>query len=308
MKRTLKVLFVAACVIALFSACAVASEPEATPIAKDVLDETTDAMGQAITQTDVFTSDMTIISTAPSITEILFELGVGDQIVGVDAISNYPEAANAIQKIGDYSGFDIEQVIALNPDIVFAGNGLQHEQILTLTEVGVHVVSVEPTYYEDIAKSIRIIGDQIGKLDESEVLINKINESKEAVFEKSEGMEEHPTVYYVMSIGDNGYWTSGEGSFINSVIETAGGICVTAESGVEWPEYTAERLVAADPDILIVSSWVSEDDLISDSVMKELTAVKDGKYMFISDDLINRPGPRISEAMVLIQNYLLGEE
>ena len=306
MKKTIKLLLVLVLAAAMLSACAV-SAPVATPVAKDIMDETTDAMGQTVEDAVEFTDDMTIISTAPSITEILFALGVGDQIAGVDASSNYPAEANDIEKIGDYSGFDIEKVIGLNPDIVFAGNGLQNEQILPLTDAGINVVSVEPTYYEDIAQSILLIGEQIGKTEEAQVLIDEIDAVAAEVSAKSAEMAEHPTVYYAMTIGDSGYWTSGQGSFINSVIEMAGGTCVTANSDVEWMEFSSEDLVAADPDVLIVSSWIAEEDLLADPVMSGLSAVINGNYLYISDDLINRPGPRITETMTIIQNYLLGE-
>ena len=306
MKKTIKLLLVLVLITALLTACTV-SAPVATPVAKDIMDEDTDAMGQAVADADEFTSDMTIISTAPSITEILYALGVGDQVIGVDASSNYPDSANDIEKIGDYSGFDIERVIGLNPDIVFAGNGLQNEQILPLIDAGINVVSVEPTYYEDIAQSIILIGEQVGKIDEAQTLVDEIDAVAADVTAKSLAMTSSPTVYYAMTIGDSGYWTSGEGSFINSVIEMAGGTCITANSGVEWMEYAAEDLVAADPDVLIVSTWITEEALLADPVMSELSAVITGNYLYISDDLINRPGPRITETMTIIQNYLLGE-
>ncbi len=307
MKKTIALILALVFIAALLTSCAAAAAPQPTPVAKDIMDETTDAMGQAIDTPAEFTADMTIISTAPSITEILFALGVGDQIIGVDASSNYPDAANAIEKIGDYSGFDIEKVIGLAPNLVFAGNGLQHEQIATLKEAGIQVVSVEPTYYDDVAQSILLIGEQVGKTNEAQALVDSIAAVAAEVSAKSAAMASHPTVYYAMTIGDSGYWTSGKGTFINTIIEMAGGVCVTAGSDVEWPEYSAEDLIAAEPDVLIVSSWVSEEALLSDPVMSQLSAVKNGNYLFISDDLINRPGPRIGETMTIIQNFLLGE-
>ncbi|MEX1308025.1 MAG: ABC transporter substrate-binding protein [Eubacteriales bacterium] len=306
MKKTLKTLLILVFITAMLTACTVAT-PVATPVVKDIMDENTDAMGQAVEESAAFTDEMTIISTAPSITEILFALGVGDQIVGVDASSNYPAEANDIERVGDYSGFDIEKVVGLEPSIVFAGNGLQNEQITALTDVGIKVIAVEPTYYDDIATSIMLIGEQIDKTDEAQALIDEIDAVAVAVENNSLAMTSHPTVYYAMTIGDSGYWTSGEGSFINTIIEMAGGNCITAGSDTEWPEYSAEDIIAADPDVLIVSSWITEESLLADPVMSELSAVINGNYLFISDDLINRPGPRIIETMTTIQDYLLGE-
>jgi len=306
MKKTIRVLSLVLLMVVFLSACSVAA-PVATPVAKDILDENTDAMGVAVQDTLNFTEDSTIVSTAPSITEILYALGVGDQIIGVDINSNYPEAVNDIEKVGDFSGFDVEKVVGLSPDVVFAGNGLQHEQIQALNDAGLNVVSVEPTYYEDIAASIRLIGEQVDKTDEANALIADIDAKAKEITEKGASLSEHPSVYYAMTIGDNGYWTSGQGTFINTIIEMAGGACVTANSEMEWLEYSAEDLIAADPEVLLVSTWVSEEDLLADPVMSELSSVKDGNYFYISDDLINRPGPRIIEAMTLIQGFLMGE-
>ena len=114
-----------------------------------------------------------------------------------------------------------------------------------------------------------------------------------------------------MGIGEYGNWTSGKGSFINSVIEMAGGECVTANTDKEWLEYPIEDLVTADPDILLVSQTVAETDLVAATGYADLTAVKDKHYYFIIPDIIERPGPRIVEAFKTIQGdietYLAGE-
>ena len=107
-----------------------------------------------------------------------------------------------------------------------------------------------------------------------------------------------------MGIGEYGNWTSGEGSFINSVIEMAGGTCVTAGSEIEWLEYPVEDLVVANPDILLVSQWVAEADLVAAVGYADLAAVKEKQYFFINPDIIERPGPRIAEALQAIQGYI----
>ena len=175
-----------------------------------------------------------IVSTVPSATEILFELGVGDWIVGIDVSSTYPDATADIEKVGDYNGFDVEKIISLSPDVVFAGNSLQQDQIDQLENAGLHVVSVDPTYYEDIATSITLIGEEVGKADEAAALNAELEAAAQAIQAKAAEIADKPTVYYVMGIGEYGNWTSGEGSFINTVIEMCGGVCVTAGSEAAW--------------------------------------------------------------------------
>ena len=246
-----------------------------------------------------------IVSTVPSATEILFELGAGDMIVGVDVSSTYPEETADIEKVGDYNGFDVEKIISLAPDVVFAGNTLQTDQISQLEAAGVRVVSVDPTLYEDIAPSITLIGAEVGCEEEAAALNDAITAVAEAVQTKAAEITEKPTVYYVMGVGEYGNWTSGEGSFINTVLEMCGAQCVTADSGIAWLDYPVEELVIDDPDILIVSGYITEDTLKAELGYADLTAVKEGHCLFINSDIIERPGPRITEALESIQAFIL---
>ena len=274
----------------------------ATPVPKDLLEEDTDAMGNKAEAVE--SEELTIVSTAPSATEILFALGCGENIVGIDISSTYPPETASIEVVGDFNGFDVEKVIALEPTVVFAGNGLQHDDIARLEEAGLKVVASEATYYDDIAKSITLIGSVVGKEAEAAALNEQIAAVEAAVKEKASALVQKPSVYYVMGIGEYGNWTSGEGSFINSVIEMAGGTCVTAGSEIEWLEYPVEDLVVANPDILLVSQWVAEADLVAAVGYADLAAVKEKQYFFINPDIIERPGPRIAEALQAIQGYI----
>jgi iron complex transport system substrate-binding protein len=278
------------------------STPEtlATPVPKDLIEDDTDAMGATVAPVET-ASELRIVSTAPSATEILFALGCGDDIVGIDISSTYPPETANIEVVGDFNGFDIEKVIALEPTVVFAGNGLQQEDIAKLKEAGINVVASEATYYDDIAKSITLIGSVVGKEDEAAALNEQLKQVETAVKDKAATLSEKPSVYYVMGIGEYGNWTSGKGSFINSVIEMAGGTCVTANTDKEWLEYPVEDLVTADPDILLVSQYIAEADLVKTVGYADLSAVKDKHYYFINPDIIERPGPRISEALTTIQ-------
>jgi iron complex transport system substrate-binding protein len=314
MKRISVLLIALAMLAALMTGCApgnnAPTEPAQTPVAKDILDENVDAMGNEVTSA-AQDGELTIVSTAPSATEILFALGCGDNIVGIDVSSTYPEETANIEIVGDFNGFDVEKVIALNPTVVFAGNGLQHEDIAALEDAGLNVVAVEATYYEDIATSITMIGSVVGKEDEAAALNAQIAEVEKAVKEKAATFAEKPSVYYVMGIGEYGNWTSGEGSFINTIIEMAGGVPTTAGTDAEWLEYPVEDLVTSDPDILLVSNWVAEEDLVAAVGYSDLTAIKEGHYYFITPDIIERPGPRITEALETLQGdietFLQGE-
>jgi len=317
MKKTVYLFLALAAAACLLCGCAptgdaqTASAAAATPVPKDILDDNVDAMGNEVTASAIPEEEQRIVSTAPSATEILFALGCGGNIVGVDVSSTYPAETADIEKVGDFNGFDVEKVISLNPTVVFAGNGLQHEDIEALEKAGLNVVAVEATYYEDIEKSITMIGGIVGKQDEAAALNKQISETAKAVQDKAAAFQTKPTVYYVMSFGDAGNWTSGEGSFINAIIEMAGGTPVTAGTDSEWLEYSIEDLVKKDPDMLVLSSWVNADELSKAAGYKDLTAVKKGHVYTVNADIMERPGPRIGEALQTLQadieTFLSGE-
>lgn len=310
MKKVLWVMLAALLALGMLAGCTPLSntEPSATETVSAAVTETAESSPSATESAEETT--LRIVSTVPSATEVLFALGVGDWVVGVDVSSTYPEQTADIEKVGDYNGFDVEKIVSLAPDVVFAGNTLQEDQVAELESAGLRMVSVDPTVYDDIAATITLIGAEVGKEAEAAALNDELAAAAEAVQAKAAQTADKPTVYYVMGIGDYGNWTSGEGSFINTVIEMCGGTCVTAGSESAWLDYPVEELVTADPDILLVSGYITEDDLKAAVGYADLTAVKEGHYLFINSDIIERPGPRITEALQTIQAYIqsyLGE-
>ena len=244
-----------------------------------------------------------IVSLTPAGTEIVCALGASKQLAGIDAYSNYPEITQGIEVVGDFNGPDVEKVAALEPDVVLAGTGLQEDAIGKLNELGITVVVVEATAFEDIAKSIELVGEIVGAQDVAAQLTSDIDTAvKDAQDNKP---AEEKTVYYAMSYGDMGNWTSGPGSFINTMIKLAGGKCVTEGQGAPWIEYSLEELAAADPDIILLdSSMGSTEDLGQVAGYKDLTAVKNGNVYAIDADVFTRPGPRIGEAVREISGIL----
>ena len=108
-----------------------------------------------------------------------------------------------------------------------------------------------------------------------------------------------------MSYGDMGNWKSGTGSFINTMIELAGGKCITADQAAPWIEYSLEDLAAADPDIILLDSSMGSTEALAEVAgYKDLTAVRNGNVYAIDADVFTRPGPRIGEAVLEISEIL----
>lgn len=241
-----------------------------------------------------------IVSLCPSATEILIAEGVEDKIVGEDAYSPHIEGAEIC---GDYNGPDVEKVASLEPDLVISGNSLQEAQIQQMRDLGLTVASVEATTWEQIPESFTLIGRCVGEEENAQGLVDELNATVAEVEEQRPATS--PTVYYVMSFGDAGNWTSGPGSFINSMIDIAGGTCVTKDAEAPWLEYPIEDLVAANPDVILFSSGAgSYEDLVAAPGYSELDAIRSGHVYEINADTVSRPGPNVNEALLSISGIL----
>lgn len=314
-KKIIALLAAATLCVSAFAGCApatpAASEtpaPSAETTASAAASESASA-STGVTITDMAGKEVTlekvdkIVSLTPAGTETVCALGAAKKLVGVDAFSNYPEITQSIEVVGDFNGPDVEKVVALEPDVVLAGNTLQQEAIDNLNKLGIPVVSVEATTFDDITKSITLIGEILGEQDMAKQTVDGIDAVVKTAGETKPA--EPKTVYYAMSYGDQGNWTSGPGSFINTMIELAGGKCVTEGQEYPWVEYPIEDLVAANPDIIIVGANMgSTADLSTVQGYQDLDAVKNGKVYTVDADTFTRPGPRIGEAVLEISEIL----
>ena len=299
-----------ACALVL-SGCAPAS-PGASPSPSQsaALEESAaSASAPGNTFTDMLGNQVTIkatdkiISLAPSTTETLYALGDGDKIIGVDSSSNYPADAKTKPVVGDFNGPNVEKIVSISPDVVFCGNTLQKDQIAQMQNLGLTVVATEAVSFDDIPKSIELMGSIMGKQDAAKAIVDKINTA--VADAKQKAPKSQKSVYYVMSFGDAGNWTSGPGSFINTIIATAGGTPITKDAKDEWLDYPTESLVKADPDIIMVASDAgSLDDLKKTQGYTDLTAIKNGKVYVVDADVLSRPGPRIADAISMVSDLL----
>lgn len=262
----------------------------------------TDGMGREVKLDNI---PEKVISLTPANTEILFALGMGDKVIGVDSYSNYPAEAANCDIVGDYSGPNVELVTSLKPDVVFAGNGLQQEVIDQLTTLGLTVVCNDPTQYEDIYGGIELIAKVMGA---DAAAVTKSMRDKEA--EIAAKVEGAPKVkaYFALSFGEYGDYTCGPNTFVDSMISMAGGENVAADAETAWPQYSLEQLVSKDPDVILVSGDQSmADAFMAAEMYKDLRAVKEGKVFALDADTSNRPGPRIVEALEQIARALHSE-
>ncbi len=249
-----------------------------------------------------------IVSLSPSNTEILFALGAGDKVVGVTSYCDYPEEVVKVERVGDFEGPNMELIRKVQPDAVLAGY-IQKEAVTALEGMGIPVMVTEAESFEEIYKSIGLIGEITGTSDKAEEIITGMKEKIEGVKGRT-GDEKKPSVFYV--VWADPLMTAGSNTFINDVIKLAGGVNV-AEKVERWANYSVEEMIKDDPDMLVAAlhstdEGMTKEDLSKSRIFKRLECVKQGKiYVMPDDNIISRPGPRIVQAIEEMNRAFYGE-
>ncbi|MGE5677944.1 MAG: helical backbone metal receptor [Pseudomonadota bacterium] len=249
-----------------------------------------------------------IVSLSPSNTEIVFALGAEDKLVGVTSYCDYPEAAKSIEQVGTFDGPNMELIKKVQPDVVLAGY-IKEDAVKAMEDMGITVVVTEAESFEAIYTSIDIIGKITGKADKAQEIITGMKDKIAEINEKNKDKSK-PKVFYV--VWTDPLTTAGSNTFINDVIKTAGGINV-AEKAEGWAKYSAEQLLADNPEMIVAAlhstnSGISKDALAGSPIFSKLDCVKQGKvYVMSEDNIISRPGPRIVQAIEEMEQIFYGE-
>ncbi len=236
-----------------------------------------------------------VVSLAPNLTETIFAVGAGDKLVGVTEFCNYPEEAKKLNKVGDTLKPNIENIIALKPQVVFISTASQLESFTgTLEKQGIIVFVTNPNSLESIYQSIQKFGEILGAKDKANELIGSLKKRVSAVEEKTKLLAK-PKIFVQI---DKSLYTIGKDSFITDLINKAGGDSVTKDLSTAYPKLSKETALALNPDIIILSE--SPDNNEPNEVFKNSPAVKNGKVFKINADLLSRPSPRIVDGLELI--------
>jgi iron complex transport system substrate-binding protein len=280
------------------------SSPAATESAPDVFPLTlTDARGAEVT---LSAPPERIVSLAPSNTEIVCALGACDRIVAVTDSDDHPPEVTDLPKVVIQTQVDVEAVVAAEPDLVLAaGNELTPTAVIAQLEgLGIGVVTLYPETLAEVYADIELVGRALGAAAESTVLVDEMNSRVEAVVAAMDGADRPRTLYEVFHAEGTTY-TAGDGSFLASLIELAGGEPVVGDAqGV----IDAEDLVAADPQLVLLGTasydpGVTDPGAALEAVRlrpgwSDLAAVREGRVVPYLDDIVTtRPGPRIVDGL-----------
>ncbi|MFN2497607.1 MAG: ABC transporter substrate-binding protein [Pyrinomonadaceae bacterium] len=288
-KRFAHALTLLCAVIALLS-CAQRQQPtglEAGAQSRRVVDES----GRTVT---LPAKVERVISLAPNLTEIVYAVGAGDQLVGNTTFCIYPPEAKNVVKVGDTLQPSIERILALRPQLVLVSTASQLEAFTRqLDEQQIAVYVTDPHDLEGVFRSILGVGDLLNQSVGAANLVKQLRARTDAIEHAVAG---RPAVSVFFQLSGQPLYTAGKHSFVTNLIERAGGRSVTADVNEAWPRLSDEAALASRPEAIIMLSGDAMGAAANTNVaaaLRNSPAVKNGRVYVINGDLLTRPGPRL---------------
>ncbi len=265
-----------------------------------------DGMGREVS----FDSDVErIVSIAPSTTEILFAIGAGDLIVGRDDWSDSPPEAVDITSIGNtYGDLNTEAIVALEPDLVVGAMINSPEHVEAIEQLGIPVfILPNPMDFPELYDVIELAGELTGNESQAQALALDLRERVNDVLDRLEGVEPVSVYYEVDGMDPTAPWTAGTGTFQDVLITLAGGENVV--SGLEgYVTLSLEELVARDPQVMVFSTGpyvtTTAESVAERAGWGDISAVANGQIYGIDANWIDRPGPRLVDALEAMAKIL----
>ncbi|WP_066301763.1 ABC transporter substrate-binding protein [Bacillus sp. FJAT-29937] len=254
-----------------------------------------------------------IVSLLPSNTEIAFGLGLDKEVVGVSDFDNYPAEAAEKEKIGGME-FNIEKVISLSPNLVLAHESSAHNVeagLQQLRDAGITVLIVNnAANFDDVFKSINMIGTAAGKKEEAETLVESMKAKLEEIKEKAEAIkdEDRKKVFVEVSPAPEIY-AVGANTFMDEMLKMIHADNVVTEEG--WPKMDPEAVIERNPDVIITTHGYYTEDPVGNVLgrdgWQEINAVKNNQVVDVDSDTVTRSGPRLVEGVELLAKAIYPE-
>jgi len=285
------ILFIAACGGGTQSA----STPSPTGTEQRYPLTVTDDRGKQVTLTAPVAR---VVSVAPSSTEIVFALGAGDRLVGVDDFSDFPAEAKALPKVGGFRTSP-EKILSFQPDLVLAiatGNLAP-----ALEAQGQRVVVFDPTDIDGVYKNTELLGRILDREAAARDLVQRMRARIGAVAERAKMAANKPRVLHELDASDpTKIYVAGPGNFIDAMIGTAGGTNVAASAPTKFPQLSVEEIIRSNPEVIVLSDatfGASPDVVAARPGWSAIDAIRRGRVYPINPDIVSRPGPRLADGV-----------
>ncbi len=258
--------------------------------------------------TTLYTEPRRIISLGANITEILYAIGAEDKIVGVSNFSDYPKEAKNKTQVGGFFNPSIEKIFALSPDIILIARGTPLSVIDKLRTLGLKIYTSDPHTINDIYTLILAIGNITGNVEESVNLIKKLQVIEKNITDKVKNISEANKKKIYVEIWNNPQISVGKDTFVNALIERAGGINIAKNLKGDWPIVNSEYIIKENPDTIILLYPCKKSDIEKRPGWSEINAVKNGEIYIEDPDIFERPSPRILDGLVRLYEILYGKD
>ena len=243
-----------------------------------------------------------VVALAPSITEIVFELGQSHRLAGATQYSNYPEDASKLPRVGSYIQLSLEKIVALKPDLCIAiKDGNPKPVVDRLQAMGIPVYVVNPHNLETVIQTMQALGRLLNATDKADELTAAVEARLQTVRSRVAERKESPRVF--IQIGISPIISIGTGTFIHDLIKTAGGINV-ASGDAAYPRFSREQVLALSPDVIIITSMARQAAF--EKVRREwrhydqIPAIRDQRIHLVDSDIFDRPSPRLIDALEVL--------
>ena len=233
---------------------------------------------------------------------MLFALGLGKYVVGDTVYCDYPPAAKAIAKVGDVNT-SYEKVLALKPDLIVADGTANARAIARLTALHQPVLAVAPTSFLAVETSLRQIGERTGTIKQASAVVAQM-EHKARLAGQITAADRRPRPRVLVVIQVSPLWTAGGGTFVDDLVQRAGGVNIGQAVRGYGP--FSKELVLVNPPSVILGDASVMPAFRADPLLSHLAAVRQGRVYSLPPDLTSRPGPRLADGLVLVARALHG--
>jgi len=246
-----------------------------------------DELGRTMTVPD---KPHRVVCLTPSVTDTVYALGAGDDVVGVSDYTKYPAEAVKKPSVGQVLNPSLEAVVALHPDLAIGVGDLNTEVVvLKMEKLGIPVFLVVPHGLGGIYRSVENIGKVLNREREARQLVSSLRGREEAVRKRVSGK---PALRVLLPLSDDPVITIGKNAFLTELIAAAGGRSVTDDLAQDWPSISMEAILARQPDylLLIEGSPMTIEELKKRPGWKSLACVQQNKIFYV-DDRMNYSSP-----------------
>lgn len=251
-------------------------------------------------------SPQKVITLAPNLTELVFELGQGNKIIGNTNYCNYPDSAKKIENVADLLSVNLEKITDLKPDLIFiTAEGNSKADYNKLISLGFKVFVSNPRNFAGIKKTMLDMGKIFRVSEKAEAIVNNWNERIDSVKKTHEQIVAGSVMFLIST---NPIYSVGKNTFVHQILTLAGLKNITSDTDVNYPLLNREEILARNPNYILL--YETNNNNVSEILKaypewNTLSAVINDRVFFINADLFSRPGPRFVDAVEKLNQMIL---